>query len=116
MRAVPCPVNTWALGSADSAGAIILAAGTGRRRVLPHTVVSLHFNEEDGGDAWSDDRIGRERDDAFWRSRAKLPAEFFPVTGDKEFNLPAAEAVRYGIADEVFDRRPDLAPKAPEGR
>lgn len=116
LRAIKAPVNTWALGGCDSAGAVLLASGTGRRRVLPHTMVSLHFNEDEGGGPHSDEKIGRERDDAFWRARARLPEEFYPVTGDKEFNLSAAEAVKFGVADEIFDQRPDLAPKAPEGR
>ena len=116
LRAMKAPVNTWALGGCSSAGAVILASGTGRRRVLPHTRVSVHFNEEEGGGPHSDEKIGRERDDAFWRARARLPEHFYPVTQDREFSLSAEDAVKFGVADEIFDSRPGLAPKAPEAK
>lgn len=108
MQVLPCPVNTWAMGSCESAGASILAAGTGVRRVMPHSLVSLHFVEEEGDERWSWERGSREREEAFWARYAKLPKEFSPFTGDRLRALSPQEAVEYGVADEVvpFRKRP----------
>jgi ATP-dependent Clp protease protease subunit len=104
MQRIGSPVNTWALGSCDSAGAIVLAGGTGVRRAMPRTVVSIHVTEEEGDEPYSEELTERNREEGFWRDRAKLPARFYPMVGDRFYVLSAAEALEFGIIDEVHAR------------
>ena len=115
MRTLRAPVHTWAMGACDSAGALIIAGGTGTRRALPHAILSLHFNLDEGDDAWSRERANRMRAEEFWRRVADLPPEFFPVTGDRQFYLSAEEALRLKVVDEIVDLHPRTKKtKAPE--
>jgi ATP-dependent Clp protease protease subunit len=104
IAAIRPPVNTWAAGSVNSAGAAILAAGTGKRRALPSATVMLHIVEEKGDERYSDALASRKREEAFWRRHAKLPAEFFPMDAEKEYYLSAKEALEFGIVDEIWAR------------
>lgn len=115
MRTLRAPVNTWATGACDSAGALIVAGGTGTRRALPHALLSLHFNLDEGDAAWSRERANRIRVEEFWRGQAELPPEFFPVTADRQFFLSAGEALRLKVVDEIVDLHPRAKEaKAPE--
>ncbi|MCK6460450.1 MAG: ATP-dependent Clp protease proteolytic subunit [Planctomycetes bacterium] len=104
MQRIGSPVNTWALGSCDSAGAIVLAGGTGVRRAMPRTIVSIHVTEDEGDEPFSEELTERTREEAFWRDRAKLPARFYPLVGDRFYVLSAAEALEFGIIDEIHAR------------
>jgi ATP-dependent Clp protease protease subunit len=104
MQLVRSPVNTWALGGCESAGAIVLAGGTGVRRALPGTIISIHVTEDEGDEPFSEALTERTREESFWRSRAKLPARFYPLVGDKFYTLSAAEALEFGIIDEIYKR------------
>ena len=42
MQLIEAPVNTWAIGGCYSSGALILAAGTGRRYATPNAVLMIH--------------------------------------------------------------------------
>lgn len=105
MQRIRAPVNTWALGSCDSAGAILVAAGTGVRRALPNAIISVHVNEEEGDEPHSEELVARKREEAFWKSRTKLPARFYPMVGDYLLYLSASEALEFGIIDEIHKGR-----------
>lgn len=105
MQRVRSPVNTWALGSCDSAGAIVLAGGTGVRRAMPNTIVSIHVNEEAGDEPFSEALTERRREEGFWRSRAKLPERFYPMSGEEWYTLSAKEALEFGVIDEIYVAR-----------
>ena len=53
IRIVDAPVNTWAIGGCYSAGAVILAAGTGRRYSTDGAIVMLHTNLTDSTEPFS---------------------------------------------------------------
>jgi len=99
---IDAPVNTWAFGACRSSGALILAAGTGTRRALPDALITIHVNEEPGDERFSDALASRKREERFWRHRAKLPEDFYPMDYEKSYDFSAEEALKYGIIDEVY--------------
>jgi ATP-dependent Clp protease protease subunit len=101
MQRIGAPVNTWALGACISAGSIVLAGGTGRRRAFPDTVITIHVVDQSGS---SSAGAYRKREEEFWRRRAKLPDRFFPMIGDVTYALSAAEALEFGVIDEIYAR------------
>jgi ATP-dependent Clp protease protease subunit len=104
MQRIRAPVNTWAVGACLSAGTIVLAGGTGRRRAFPGTVISIHVIEDPGDGKYSSPATYRGRAEEFWRRRAKLPESFFPMIGDRTYSLRAEEALELGVIDEIFRR------------
>jgi ATP-dependent Clp protease protease subunit len=101
MQKIEAPVDTWALGSCYSSGAMILAGGTGVRRAMPQALIMLHVNEGDGNKAYSWESQSRKRFEEFWKRRARLPKRFFPMDSEQEYYLTPAEALKYGVIDEV---------------
>jgi len=101
MQRVKAPVDTIATGGCFSAGAVILAAGTGTRAATPNAILSVHANSDEGGDALSYERLSRERLERHFRQNATLPPEWFPLTGDKTYYLTPEEAVKYGLVDRI---------------
>lgn len=102
MRLIDAPVNTWALGGCYSAGAVILAAGTGRRYAMDSAIIMVHTNLVDSSPPFSFGRLDRARYENFWRQVADLPARWFPMTGESTYYISADEALEYGIVDEVL--------------
>lgn len=99
------PVNTFALSECNSGGALLLAAGTGKRRAFHGAVVILHGLKITGRpppglkekiqDAYTD----------FWRRRTRLPKSWLPMPLDILHVLSAEQALEFGIVDEIIDRR-----------
>lgn len=104
MQLLNSPVNTWSAGLSASAGAMILAAGTGVRRALPNAMIMVHVVEEEDEDPLSFGYQSRRRSEEFWRRHARLPAQWYPMTGDVEYYLDAGQALKYGIIDEIYGR------------
>lgn len=102
MRLIDAPVNTWALGGCYSAGAVILAAGTGRRYAMDGAIIMVHTNLVDSKERFSFGRLDRVRYEGFWRQVAHLPARWFPMTGEATYYLSADEALELGVVDEVL--------------
>jgi len=100
------PVNTIGIGGVYSAGAMIAAAGSGRRVASANALFMVHANLPTSQAAGSVEALEKQRIEHFWRSRAQLPADWFPMTGDDEHYLSAEEARRFGIIDEVTAPRP----------
>jgi len=121
MQFVPNEVSTMCLGQAASMAAILLAAGTkGKRFCLPHSRILLHQPSMYGlsGQATEIDIYARE----ILRMREQLNTVLSRHTGqpedktaydiERDFILNAAQAVDYGIIDEVLDRRAPAATKS----
>ncbi|HVA81842.1 MAG TPA: ATP-dependent Clp protease proteolytic subunit [Candidatus Binataceae bacterium] len=115
MQFIKPPVSTLCLGQAASMSALLLAAGQkGRRYALPHCRVLMHQPHGGArGQAADIDIQARE----ILRARADMNAILAQHTGqnikkiekdtDRDFILSPAQAVEYGVIDEVIvSRRP----------
>jgi ATP-dependent Clp protease protease subunit len=113
MRMLPCPIATTCVGYAASFGTILLMAGDrGRRRALPHARIHLH-------QPWTASGVSGQASDIEIHAREMLhtrdmlneiiqlhtgqPLERIKHDTDRDFFLSAAEAVEYGIIDEVLE-------------
>jgi ATP-dependent Clp protease protease subunit len=108
-----CDVTTYCVGQAASFGALLLAAGTrGKRYTLPNGRVMLH-QPSGGARGQSADIAIAAKEINHWRGRvndilAKLtqqPIEKITADSDRDFYMSAAEAVAYGIVDQVITRQ-----------
>lgn len=104
MKAIKAPVNTWATGNCSSAGAMVLVGGTGKRYATPQTMICVHVNNDPVTEQnqWSIFKVLTPRFEALWRTRAKLPDEWYPLQGkERWYNMTAREALQYRIVDEI---------------
>ncbi|MFI9400798.1 ClpP family protease [Nocardia sp. NPDC052316] len=113
MQFMRTPVETYAMGQAVSAAAVLLAAGTpGRRYVLNHSRVLLHQPSAQGQGTISDLALQAAE---VMRVRAQTEAILSKHTGQSVEQLrkdtardrvfTAQEAVAYGLADELIFTR-----------
>lgn len=120
MQHVRPDVSTVCLGMAASGGAMLLAAGAaGKRYSLPNSRVLIH-QPHGGAQGQSIDIENQAREIAFLRGRMEqilarhtgLPIERIARDTDRDYILGAAEAVDYGLVDEVLEAhgpRPSVA-------
>lgn len=101
MHAIKAPVNVHALGMCCSAGCEILVAATGKRVAYENTAIIPHLNLKYDAENQSDDAFFREKVEALYKRHAKLPKEWYPLSGDRNIWLDAHEALKYGLVDEV---------------
>lgn len=104
MRLVHSPINTYALSECNSGGTMLLAAGTGKRRVFHGAWIVMHGIVVHGP---APPEVTERIQDAytdFWRKRARLPQSWLPLPFGSIRVFSAEQAVEYGIADEVIDR------------
>jgi len=102
MEIIQAPVNTWAIGGCYSAGALILAAGTGRRSATPNAVLMIHASlDEDSRHPYSYERLALERYERVWHDHANLPADWFPMIGGEEYYLSPQEALQFKLIDAI---------------
>jgi len=117
MQHVRPDVATTCVGQAASAGAVLLAAGApGKRSTLPHARILIH-QPHGGVQGQSVDIEIHARE--FVAQRALMAELLARHTGqpfdrierdiDRDFILRGADAVEYGLVDDVLDRRPALA-------
>lgn len=111
MRMIAAPVNTWAVGGCYSAGALILAAGTGRRYATEDALLMIHTNSVDSEEPWSFDHLAKERYERVYRTTTSLPEEWYPMTDDEKRYLGPEEALKFRVIDEVVE-----VWKAPRGQ
>ena len=104
IRLLKSPVNTYALSECNSGGAILLAAGTGKRRAFPKSIIVLHGIKVTGSPPADFTEKIRDANTDFWRRKARLPAEWLPMPPGTEHILTAEQALENGIIDEVIDR------------
>ena len=109
------PLDTTCLGRADGTAAVVAASGTGRRRMGAGARVRLRLADLEltGPASRLDDDLARHRD-----LQAALVDRLVAITGQERRlverdvetgrTLSAAEAVDYGLADEVIGQTPKL--------
>ncbi len=113
MKFIRPDVSTFCFGQAASAAAVLLAAGTkGKRFALPHARILLHQPWGGAGGQASDVEIQakeilRMRDllNEMLAQDTGTTAEKVAADTDRDFILTAAEAVEYGVVDEVITAR-----------
>jgi len=117
MKYIKADVSTFCFGQAASAAAVLLAAGAKEKRfALPHARILLH--QPFGGVEGQASDIELQAKEIL-RMRDLLTGMLASDTGqshekvakdtDRDFVMTAAEAVSYGVIDEVISAR-DLAP------
>jgi ATP-dependent Clp protease, protease subunit len=114
MKYIKPDVSTFCFGQAASAAAVLLAAGTkGKRYALPHARVLLHQPWGGVGGQASDIEIQareilRMKDmlNDMLASDTGQSTERIAKDTDRDFIIGAAEAVEYGLIDEVISARP----------
>jgi len=113
LKFIRADVSTFCFGQAASAAAVLLAAGAkGKRFALPNARVLLHQPWGGVGGQASDielqaKEILRMRDllNSMIASDTGQPVERVSSDTDRDFIMTAAEAVDYGIVDEVISAR-----------
>ena len=114
MKYIKPAVSTFCFGQAASAAAVLLGAGAkGKRFALPHVRVLLHQPWGGVGGQASDIEIQARE---ILRMKDMLNDMLAQDTGqsveritkdtDRDFIISAAEAVEYGLIDEVITARP----------
>lgn len=114
MQYVRPDVQTVCLGQAASAAAVLLAAGApGKRAALPNARVLIHQPATGGVQGQVSDleiqareieRMRKLMEETLAHHTGKS-AEQIRIDTDRDKILTAAEAVEYGIIDQVFDYR-----------
>jgi len=113
MQFIRPEIQTVCLGQAASAAAVLLAAGTkGKRFALPNSRILIHQPYSEGGGQGSDIEIQARE---IMRMRALLESLLSRHSGRSEDQvrvdierdkiLTAADAVEYGLVDEVIQSR-----------
>jgi ATP-dependent Clp protease protease subunit len=113
MQFIRPEIQTVCLGQAASAAAVLLTAGTkGKRFALPNSRILIHQPYSEGGGQGSDIEIQARE---ILRMRALLETMIARHTGRSEDQvrqdierdkiLTAADAVEYGLVDEVIQSR-----------
>jgi len=113
MQYIKCDISTICIGEASSMGAILLAAGKpGKRFSLPHSRIMIH--QPSGGTQGQAKDIKIQAEEML-RTKAMLdnilvkhtgqPIEKIETDTDRDFFMSAEEAKKYGIVDEIIQKR-----------
>ena len=113
MQFVKPEIQTICLGQAASAAALLLAAGTpGKRFALPHSRILIHQPYSEGGGQGSDIEIQakevlrmRELLEEMLSKHSKKSKEEIAKDIERDKILTAAEAVEYGLVDQILASR-----------
>jgi ATP-dependent Clp protease protease subunit len=117
MAFVKPDVRTICVGIAMSMGAVLLAAGAkGKRSALPNAKVLIHqvWTGQFGGQASDVEIRAREvidlkkRVEQILADHSGQPLDRVSQDTDRDHFMTAAEAVEYGLIDEVLTGRPAL--------
>ena len=108
MNLINAKVNTVCVGMAASAGAFLLATGTGTRAATPNSRIMIHQPLGGARGQASDIQIQaqqmtflRNRINEILAERSGKPLEQVEKDTLRDFWLGAEEAVEYGLIDEV---------------
>ena len=104
-------VNTYCVGQATSMGAVLLAAGSKKKRfALPHARIMIH--QPWGGVQGQATDISIQANEIL-RLRSRLeeilaqhtgqPLDKIKKDSDRDYFMSADEALKYGVVDEVID-------------
>ncbi len=113
MQFLECDVATYCVGLAASGGAVLVAGGTAKKRYcLPHSKMMIHQPYGEVGGQVSDIEIQakdilrtREQLNEILAKHTGQPVEVIAKDTDRDRFLTAAEAVEYGLVDEILIRR-----------
>jgi len=109
MKSISSPISTVCSGLAASMGSILLSAGEkGRRFVLPNARVMIHQPSGGAGGTAADLEVQLEEILKTKKLGAQIladncgqPIEKIEKDFNRDFWMSAAEAIEYGIVDEV---------------
>lgn len=105
INSVEAPVNTVCIGGCYSAGAVVMASGTGLRAAHSHALFSIHLfynlNDDTGAYANLPDRVNK-----FLKNNTDLPRDWFPLEDDRDYYLSTEEALKFGIVDNIVGAPP----------
>ncbi len=112
MNHLRAPVSTYCVGMAASMGAVLLAAGAkGKRNVLPNSRIMLHQPSSGYQGTAADIEIAakevlgtRERLNQILAAATGQSAEKIATDVDRDRWMSAAEAVDYGLVDQVLSK------------
>ncbi len=119
VRTLSCPVNTYCVGLAASAAAVLLGGGQkGKRFILPRAKVMIHQPWGQVGGQVSDINIQAQE---ILKTRQVLNEILAADTGktieqiakdtDRDYYMAAEEAVAYGIVDSILKKTDDDSQK-----
>jgi len=114
MKYISCDISTVCIGQAASMGAILLAAGTKKKRhALPSARIMIHQPWGGAGGTAAD--IGIQTKEILRLKKALnqllandtgKPLKTIEKDTDKDYFLSAQEAKDYGLIDDVIDHAP----------
>jgi ATP-dependent Clp protease protease subunit len=115
MNYIKCPVSTICIGMAASMGSVLLACGTkGKRYATPNSEILIHQPLISGGLAGQTTEI-KIHADHMVKTREKLNKILSEKTGqtleqiekdtERDNYMTAEEALKYGLIDEIIDKR-----------
>jgi len=115
MQFVRPDVSTMVVGQAASMAAVLLAAGAkGKRYSLPHPRVMIH-QPQGGFQGQASDIEIQSREIQRYKTRLNeiladhtgQKVEQIAKDSDRDFFMSGEEGVKYGLIDEVMDKRPE---------
>jgi len=104
IRLLKSPLNTYALSECNSGGAMLLAAGTGKRRAFHGAIVIIHGLKIQGKVPPDFVEWVQGAYTEFWRKKTRLPAAWLPLPYDIKHTLSAEQALEYGVVDELIGK------------
>jgi ATP-dependent Clp protease protease subunit len=115
MQYIKPKVSTVCIGQACSMGSFLLAAGEpGQRIALPNARIMIHQPSGGAQGMASDIEIQareilriRSRMNSLYAKFTGKPVEEIEAAMDRDNFLEADEALKFGLIDKVFERRPD---------
>lgn len=113
MQYIECDVSTVAIGLAASMGATLLVAGTkGKRFALPNAEILLHQVLGGAQGQATEVEIAatqilkiKDRMNRLLAKHTGQPLSKIQQDTDRDFYLTAEEAKKYGVVDEVIDKK-----------
>ncbi|MGE4563957.1 MAG: ATP-dependent Clp endopeptidase proteolytic subunit ClpP [Victivallaceae bacterium] len=113
MQILSCDVKTYCLGQCASMGAVLLAAGApGKRFALPSSRIMIHQPWGGAQGTAADIHIQAQEilrlrsmlNDILAR-HCKQPLDKIETDTERDFFMSAAEAVTYGLVDQVVNKK-----------
>ena len=110
MYSIQSKTNIMCFGLAASMGSVILAAGTGKRTLLPHAQVMIHNPSTGMQGQFYDlennfEHLKRTRETLFkvYTNKTKIDRKTLEEKLTKDWWLTPQEAVDWGVADEIMN-------------
>ena len=118
------PVSTICMGMAASMGALLLACGTeGKRLALPNSRIMIHQPSGGSQGTASDIEIqakeilfARERINEILADHTKQSIEQVADDADRDRFMSPAEAVEYGLIDQIITKKSDVIDNDGKGK